>query len=277
MAKLEDWRAQERRLLDHARIPPRFRNAEVTQSPAIQDFVRQLPANLKAGRGLLLIGPPDSGKSTTASAICRAALRTTAKVMYIPAPDLAVAVNEGEMFDEDITMRAALRSRDLLVIDDLGDEVGVSPSEGQKTANLIRYRVNHQKATILATSLTEELLGHEYGPDLLALLRRAFTFVRTSPSVEYKHGEEIVSEQSSSPKLYSKKNHDAPQKLLYNPELLRRAKEKHRHTLANMTEHFGVRDESTVSRWLHGKIGMSVQNAKRYDEYIKVLSSDEPQ
>jgi hypothetical protein len=126
--------------------------------------------------------------------------------MYITAPDLVEAVGKGAMFDEDITMHEALRSRDLLMIDDLGAELGVSSSDGQKTVNLIRHRVNHEKATILATSLSEERLGRGYGPELLPLLRSAFTFMRTSCAPECRQKEEISQKPPSSPKQYSRRD-----------------------------------------------------------------------
>lgn len=63
--------------------------------------------------------------------------------------------------------------------------------------------------------------------------------------------------------------------LLFDPKLLQKAKEKRRHKNTDVLTFFGIQDESTVSKWLAGSQGMSPENAKRYDEYISVLTPEE--
>jgi len=63
--------------------------------------------------------------------------------------------------------------------------------------------------------------------------------------------------------------------LLFDPKLLKKAKEKRRHKNTDVLNFFGIQDESTVSKWLAGSQGMSPENAKRYDKYVSVLTPEE--
>lgn len=65
--------------------------------------------------------------------------------------------------------------------------------------------------------------------------------------------------------------------LRFDPKRLREAKNKHLHKNADMVEFFGVKDESTVSRWLNGKMDMGINTTTKYGEYIKILNPDERQ
>jgi hypothetical protein len=65
--------------------------------------------------------------------------------------------------------------------------------------------------------------------------------------------------------------------LRFDPKRLREAKNKRRHKNADMVGFFGVKDESTVSKWLNSKMDMSCDSLKKYDDYIKILSPAEPE
>ncbi len=64
--------------------------------------------------------------------------------------------------------------------------------------------------------------------------------------------------------------------LLFDRELFQKAKDKRRHKNKDILEFFGVKEESTVSRWLNGQMAMSAEHAKKYDQYIAILTPEDP-
>jgi DNA-binding XRE family transcriptional regulator len=179
-------RSENPELLDSARIPKRYRDAKIAPIPALESFTSELRANLKSGQSLVLMGLPDTGKTESLCAICRMALDHTVRTMYVSAPDLLKAIRERALYEPHVLMEEAFRNRDLLAVDDLGAEIEVvvdDPRAARQTiVNMIRRRINDNKATIIATNSSEEQLTAEYGSGLIPILRRASTFVRTSPA-----------------------------------------------------------------------------------------------
>jgi hypothetical protein len=86
---------------------------------------------------------------------------------------------------------------------------------------------------------------------------------------------QVTSQSDSSPSMQVTGRKPMKRALLFDPKLLQKAKEKHRHKNTDVLTFFGIQDESTVSKWLAGSQGMSPENAKRYDEYISVLTPEE--
>jgi hypothetical protein len=75
-------------------------------------------------------------------------------------------------------------------------------------------------------------------------------------------------------RVQSQKESEPKRELRYDPVLLRGAKLAHRNTNAELANFFGVEEESTVSRWLHGRTDMSSEHALKYDEYIAILKTE---
>jgi DNA replication protein DnaC len=160
-------------LLQHACIPKRFWDAQAEKNSEVGRFIADIVSNLKRGNGIVLVGAHGIGKTWNAAAIARAALRHSVKVLFVTAQDLVDSFKpDAKRFDDDTTMLEALRSRRLLVIDDLGEEYRTANSGYAETTitNLIRYRVQHNLSTVLTTNLTAEDVETIYGPRLRSLL-----------------------------------------------------------------------------------------------------------
>lgn len=161
------------RLVRHARIPKIYWNATLAPNDDLAGFAHNIASNMHDGRGLLLMGPHGVGKTYGSCAICLKALVVTPKVLYMTAPDLVDAFKPGAApFDEEMTWDVALRSRNLLVIDDLGHEYKKAGSEFavQMLINLFRYRVTNARATILTTNLDPNAIKDIYSEGFYSLL-----------------------------------------------------------------------------------------------------------
>jgi len=187
-----------RRLMQHARIPPLYWNAELPESGALSRYADKLQNNLKAGIGLLMLGPNGVGKTFAACALAKKALEYTARVLYIPAPDLVQAYIHEWPFDDDVTMATAFRTRHLLLIDDIGQEYRGSGSgySEQQMVNLIRYRITYRRATVLTTNMNTDQLKETYGPGFASLLQQGMVNIMMTGADRRKEGRQKLLEDS---------------------------------------------------------------------------------
>jgi len=192
------WHSSNAVFLRHARIPPLYWEAELPAAGALANFAAQLEGNLKEGIGLLLTGPNGSGKTYASCALARQALAFTARVLYIPAPDMVQAFIKHSKFDEDFLMEDAFRNRVLLVIDDVGQEYRGSGSgfSEQNVVNLIRYRITYKRATILTTNMNIEQLTETYGKGFASLLQQGMVTILMSGADRRKEGRKELLEKS---------------------------------------------------------------------------------
>jgi DNA replication protein DnaC len=200
LAELNDGhlRVDIRRLMQHARIPPLYWEAELPPIGALAGYASKLLENIRNGIGALLVGPNGVGKTYASCALAKKALEVTARVMYIPAPDLVQAYIHKLMFDEDLTMSAAFRTRAFLVVDDLGQEYRGSGSgySEQNLVNLIRYRITYKRATVLTTNMNPDQLKETYGAGFASLLQQGMVTVLMTGRDRRKEGREELLERS---------------------------------------------------------------------------------
>jgi len=155
------------RLLAEARIPPRYRNCDLTTFVSYPNekllaavrrartFAEHFPAGDFAQKGLCLIGPPGIGKTHIAVAVLRLVILTRgARGLFYDTRDLLRVIRSTYnplVRTAEMDILRPVMEADLLVLDDMGSE---KTSEWvEETMNLIvNTRYNERRHTIFTSN-----------------------------------------------------------------------------------------------------------------------------
>ena len=139
--------------------PPLTEIAEVAvpQTRLVKAFVRDIDANLDAGRGLWLFGAVGTGKTTLTMLVAAAALEAGRSVAIYSLPRLLAEIRS--TFDDDATqsytaLLEKLTEVDLLHIDDVGAEQTSSWVLEQLYA-IVNARYEEERSITLTTNLVD--------------------------------------------------------------------------------------------------------------------------
>jgi DNA replication protein DnaC len=153
-------------------IPRRFEGVSFDRPPVmhmdphvvdmVRFYVRDLDANLEAGRGLWLYGPVGTGKTSLAMLVSKAALQQRRTVAIYSMPRLLSELRK--TYDDDseqtyLGLIDSLTSVDLLHLDDVGSE---RQSEWvlEQLYTIVNSRYEEEKSIVLTSNLqVDELAG----------------------------------------------------------------------------------------------------------------------
>ena len=156
-------------------IPSKYREVGFDRNPVaampdrvvrpLRAFVREIDANLDAGRGLWLFGDVGTGKTTLAMLVAKAALEAGRSVAIYSLPRLLNEIRR--TYDEGsdssyVDLLDRLAEVDLLHVDDLGAEKS-SPWVLEQLYAIVNARYEGERAMTITTNLDREPLVEQIG------------------------------------------------------------------------------------------------------------------
>jgi DNA replication protein DnaC len=165
-----------------ARIPRRYRaisfeHSDVfemerrfpSQVRALRAFVRDIDANLDAGRGLWLTGGFGTGKTALAMIVSRAAIDSGRSVAIYSCPRLLNMIRESIDGGGVVDFLDRIAAADLLHIDDLGAEHRTDWVLEQ-LYSIVNARYEEERSTIVTSNLNPIELGEQLGERIVSRL-----------------------------------------------------------------------------------------------------------
>ncbi len=164
------------------RIPKRYREISFEQSEVIdmerrfptqvrelRAYVRDIDANLDAGRGLWLAGGPGTGKTALAMIVSKAAMDAGRTVAIYSCPRLLSVIRESIDAGGVLDFLDRLAEADLLHVDDLGAEHRTEWVLEQ-LYSIINSRYEEQRATLVTSNLDYDELAAQLGERIVSRL-----------------------------------------------------------------------------------------------------------
>lgn len=160
-------------ILGRAAIPQRFMDRSLDNYVVENDgqrkaiatalrYVENWTDNRSAGRCLIMMGPPGTGKTHIAIGIARKVLELNGTAMYVRAHEAISRIMETYRRDSPQTERQVLdsfRKPDLLIIDEIGRQRGTD-NERMMLFEIINRRYDDEKPTIIISNLDKDGIEH---------------------------------------------------------------------------------------------------------------------
>jgi DNA replication protein DnaC len=140
-----------------------------TQVRELRSFVREIDANLDAGRGLWLTGGFGTGKTALAMIVSKAAIDRGRSVAIYSCPRLLGVIRDSIDDGAVIGFLDKLTAADLLHIDDLGAEHRTEWVLEQ-LYSIINARYQEQRSTLITSNLGCDELAEEIGERIVSRL-----------------------------------------------------------------------------------------------------------
>jgi DNA replication protein DnaC len=165
------------------RIPRRYQGVSFDRAPvsdiastapdqiqSVRRYVREIAANLDAGRGLWIQGDVGTGKTTLAMIVSKAALDASRSVAIYSLPRLLNLLRESMDSDDGmVDFMDRLTAVDLLHLDDLGAE---NQTEWvlEQLYSIVNARYEAERAIVATTNLMPDELSERLGPRTVSRL-----------------------------------------------------------------------------------------------------------
>jgi DNA replication protein DnaC len=183
-------RVERRRARNLSAVIPRkyqgaaFERPPVTEMPApqvqvVKRFVRDIDANLDAGRGLWFYGSVGTGKTTLAMIVSRAALDAGRSVAIYSLPRLLAEIRatfESDSEGSYVDFLDRLAAVDLLHVDDVGAE-RTSDWVLEQLYAIVNARYEEQRSVIITTNLERDELVEQIRERTVSRLEEMCTLV----------------------------------------------------------------------------------------------------
>jgi DNA replication protein DnaC len=147
----------------------------------VKNYVDSLHVNIARGCGLFLFGSNGVGKTMLSCIIGKEAyrhryfVRRTTLSRYIS--ECAKAWGAGSMADKEeveSSVTDQYKGAELLLLDEVGKEID-SKVQSPLLEDLLRYREDHRKATIICSNLSPKDIKQKYGISCFSLLTGNYT------------------------------------------------------------------------------------------------------